>query len=217
MIKNPEYKGKWTAPMIDNPEYKGVWKAARIPNPNYFTDSSPSKFEKMGGIGFELWTMQADILFDNIYIGHSESEAAKFTKETWAVKNAIEKALDDAEKPKMSDDVFDGDWKEDPVEFITQSVSQFVQLARLDITAAFKHMPMTGGSLVIGAFTTLALLGGLVSLLLAPAKPKAASVAKKPVAKKEPVKAVVVEEEEIVVEDAPVEETPRKRTTRRTE
>jgi calnexin len=171
MIKNPEYKGKWTAPMIDNPEFKGVWKPARIPNPNYFTDSSPSKFEKMGGIGFELWTMQADILFDNIYIGHSESEAAKFTKETWAVKHAVEEAVEAAEKPKMSDDVFDGDWKDDPVQFITQSVAQFVQLARLDFAAAFKHMPMTGGSLVIGAFTTLALLGGLVSLLLAPVCP----------------------------------------------
>lgn len=28
----------------------------------------------MGAIGFEIWTMQNDILFDNIYIGHSVEE-----------------------------------------------------------------------------------------------------------------------------------------------
>ena len=168
MKKNPAYKGKWTAPMIDNPEYKGVWKPSRIANPNFFKDMSPSTFEKMGGIGFELWTMQNDILFDNIFIGHSESDAAKFAKETWGVKYPVEKALEDIEKPKISDDVFDGSWKSDPVKFVTQLVTRFLELARIDPVAAFKIMPGTGGGLVIGTATVIALLGGLIGLLLAP-------------------------------------------------
>jgi calnexin len=166
--KNPAYKGKWTAPLIDNPEYKGIWKATRIANPNYFRDDSPSKFEKMAGIGFELWTMQNNILFDNIYIGHSEKDAAKFAKETWGVKYPVEKSLEDAEKPKISDDVFDGSWKEDPVKFVTQLVTRFFDLLKLDPVLAFKAMPGTAGGLVVGIFTAAALLGGLVSLVLAP-------------------------------------------------
>ena len=59
--KNPEYKGKWTAPYIDNPEYKGVWKPKTIPNPDFFEDLEPSRFEPMGAIGFEIWTMQSDM------------------------------------------------------------------------------------------------------------------------------------------------------------
>jgi len=171
MKKNPNYKGKWTAPLIDNPEYKGVWKPARIANPNYFKDASPSKFEKMGGIGFELWTMQDKILFDNIFIGHSESELAKFTKETWGVKYPVEKVLEDVEKPKVTDDIFDGTWKEDPVKFVTQLVTKFLNTARYDVLHAFKTMPGTGGSLVAGSLTAIALLGGLISLLLAPVLP----------------------------------------------
>ena len=41
--RNPDYKGKWSAPMIDNPAYKGVWAPRQIPNPNYFEDLTPVK------------------------------------------------------------------------------------------------------------------------------------------------------------------------------
>ena len=40
---NPDYKGKWYAPMIDNPEYKGEWAPRKIANPDYFEDLSPVK------------------------------------------------------------------------------------------------------------------------------------------------------------------------------
>lgn len=52
--------------MVDNPAYKGVWAPRKISNPNYFEDKMPSNFEPMAGIGFELWTMQENILFDNV-------------------------------------------------------------------------------------------------------------------------------------------------------
>ena len=94
---NPKYKGKWTRPLIDNPDYKGPWEARKIPNPNYFEDIQPYKFSKIGAVGFELWTMQSDIMFDNIYIGHSIEEADRLAKKEWMPKYEIESALEKAE------------------------------------------------------------------------------------------------------------------------
>jgi calnexin len=53
MKKNPEYKGKWTAPFIDNPAYKGIWAPRKIKNPDYFEDKTPANFEPMGAVS---WT-----------------------------------------------------------------------------------------------------------------------------------------------------------------
>ena len=83
MKPNPEFKGKWVAPLIDNPVYKGKWAPRKIPNPSYFEDKSPAKFNKMGAVGFELWNLKDGLLFDNIYIGHSIADAAKLAEETW--------------------------------------------------------------------------------------------------------------------------------------
>jgi calnexin len=52
MIKNPEYKGKWSAPLIDNPAYKGPWAPRKIANPAYFEDKTPSNLEPMGAVSF---------------------------------------------------------------------------------------------------------------------------------------------------------------------
>jgi len=168
MKKNPAYKGKWTAPFIDNPAYIGPWSPRKIPNPHFFKDASPSNFEPMAGIGFELWTMQNDILFDNIYIGHSQADAAQFAKETWGKKFPVEQALEDKEKPKAKDDEFEMNWKDDPIRFVTKQIARFIELARIDLLDAFKMMPTTGGGLVVGGVTAIALLGGLIALLLAP-------------------------------------------------
>lgn len=40
---NPDYKGKWYAPMVDNPDYKGEWAPRKIANPDYFEDLTPVK------------------------------------------------------------------------------------------------------------------------------------------------------------------------------
>lgn len=40
---NPDYKGKWYAPLIPNPAYKGPWAPRQIPNPAYFEDKTPIK------------------------------------------------------------------------------------------------------------------------------------------------------------------------------
>ena len=47
--------------------------------------------------------MQNNILFDNIYIGHSEEDAKKFAEETWVIKHKIEKEAEDKEFQKVAD------------------------------------------------------------------------------------------------------------------
>lgn len=48
--------------------------------------------------------MQNNILFDNIYIGHSEEDAKKFAEETWVIKYKIEKDAEDLDsKPEPAE------------------------------------------------------------------------------------------------------------------
>ena len=217
-IANPNFKGKWTAPLMDNPDYKGPWEPRKIPNPDYFTDNTPSNFEKMAGIGFELWTMQANIMFNNIYIGHSEKDAKKFAKETWHVKNNVEKELANADKAaKQKASEVTTSFKDSPIEFVKSQVLGFIFAASQDPIAAFKADPLTGGGLVAAAFTVIALLGGISGLLFTSSKP--AVTEKGPETKKE--KEPVVEEKkekteaEVTGNDGDSSTTTKRKTTRR--
>ncbi|ORY04821.1 Calreticulin-domain-containing protein [Basidiobolus meristosporus CBS 931.73] len=162
MKKNPAYKGKWYPPMIDNPAYKGEWAPRKIPNPNHFEDAHPSYFEPISGIGFELWTMQNDILFDNIYVGHSEDEAHKIAEQTWAVKNEIEKAAEEKDAPKPDLNA-DEPTTEEPIKFVTHHVNKFIAAAKADPVAAAKEMPYVAGGLAAAAGSILLLISGLFS------------------------------------------------------
>ncbi|KAJ5109131.1 Calnexin [Penicillium angulare] len=163
MTKNPEYKGKWFAPQIDNPAYKGEWAPRKIANPGYFEDKTPSNLEPMGAIGFEIWTMQNDILFDNVYIGHSVEDAEKLRKETFDVKLPIEEAQEKAAEPKPETPApgTTTTFSEDPVTFVRQKVDYFVNLAKEDPIHAVKTVPEVAG----GLFTLL--LGSILVAVLA--------------------------------------------------
>lgn len=96
-MKNPDYKGKWKAPMIDNPEYRGAWAPRKIPNPAYY------KVEKLGllpihALGFEIWTMDQGVLFDNIYVGTDVDDAAAFADATYGKKSEVEDAAAEAKR-----------------------------------------------------------------------------------------------------------------------
>ncbi|PAA69765.1 hypothetical protein BOX15_Mlig031555g1, partial [Macrostomum lignano] len=93
-VKNPKYKGKWSAPMIDNPAYKGIWKPRVIPNPDYFEDKEPWRFAPIGAIGFELWSMNDGVVFDNLLIVDRKSLADDFAEQTWTVKREAERLAD---------------------------------------------------------------------------------------------------------------------------
>jgi calnexin len=165
MMKNPAYKGKWTAEFIDNPAYKGVWAPQKIANPDYFEDKVPSNFEPIGAIGFEIWTMQKDILFDNIYIGHSIADAEKLKAETFDLKNPAEKADEEANKPKPSESPkspSDLVFTEDPVKYVKEKTALFIEIAKRDPVEAIKFVPEVAGGLGVIAVTIFALLVSLV-------------------------------------------------------
>lgn len=104
-ISNPEYKGKWTAPKIPNPEYKGIWMPRKIPNPDYFVNDNPHELADFNAAGFELWTMQKGLLFDNIVVARSIDAVRSFIDRTWAIRNGIETAREKAAAPKPATDV----------------------------------------------------------------------------------------------------------------
>jgi len=167
MIKNPAYKGKWTAPYIDNPAYKGVWAPRKIKNPDYFEDKTPAKFEPMGAIGFEIWTMQSDILFDNIYIGHSIEDAATLAAETYEVKRAIEDEEDAKTKPKIDEkpkSPMDLTFMDDPITYVKEKLDLFITLAKKDPVEAIKFMPEVAGGIGAVVVTLVALIIGVLGM-----------------------------------------------------
>lgn len=103
-IINPTYVGPWIQPTIPNPNYKGEWKPRLILNPNYFEDKNPSNLEFIGGLGFELWSMNGQILFDNIYLGHSIKEAELIGNKTFTPKYEIEDYDLDHNRPSIKNE-----------------------------------------------------------------------------------------------------------------
>ncbi|KAJ6446051.1 calnexin precursor [Purpureocillium lavendulum] len=156
--EEPDYKGKWTAPYIDNPAYKGPWAPRKIKNPEFYEDKHPANFEAMGAIGFEIWTMQNDILFDNIYVGHSIADAEKLAEESFKLKHPF------------------GD---DPVLYIKEKLDLFLTIAKKDPIEAIKFVPEAAGGIAAVFVTLIAIIVGLVGLGgSSPAVQKAATDAK---------------------------------------
>jgi len=170
---NPAYKGKWYAPMIDNPAYKGEWAPRTISNPAYFEDLTPVKsLQNIGGVGIELWTMTEDILFDNLYIGHSVEDAKAFAAETFDIKKPLEvAAAKAAEPPVVEDDEDAPSMKDDPVGWIRYKIFAFVNLAKLDPLLAFKTHPETGAGLGGTILTFFGMVGALFGLIGSQQKP----------------------------------------------
>lgn len=128
----------------------------------------------MGGIGIELWTMTEDILFDNIYVGHSPADAKALAKESFHVKSAIEKAIK-AENEKVDDETSpDGaevSLLANPTEFIRKKVFTFLDIAKDDPMTAIKAMPETAGALATVLLTLFGMLGALFGLIGGAQKP----------------------------------------------
>lgn len=182
MKKNPDYKGKWTAPYIDNPAYKGVWAPRKIKNPDYFEDKTPANFEPMGAIGFEIWTMQNNILFDNIYIGHSVEDARKFAEETFDKKHPFEELAELADKPKEDETAkpkspLDLKFLDDPVHYVKEKLDLFLTIAAKNPIDAIRFVPEAAGGIAAILVTIIAIIVGVVGLggSAAPAAKKVAT------------------------------------------
>lgn len=96
---NPAYKGKWKAPMVDNPKYIGVWKPREMSNPEYYDVSNPTLLP-VHGIGFEIWTMDQGVLFDNVWLGSDIAAAKKFRQATFVEKQKTELAREEEANKK---------------------------------------------------------------------------------------------------------------------
>ncbi|GJE86220.1 calreticulin family protein [Phanerochaete sordida] len=170
---NPAYKGKWFAPMIDNPAYIGEWAPRKIPNPDYFEDLTPVKSLKpIGGVGIELWTMTEDILFDNLYVGHSVEDAAALAKETWEVKHELEEAAKKAAIPDDDEESTEAvTFQEDPVAFIRTKIFTFIEAAKVDPVFAVTSQPETAVGLTLVLTTFIGMLSVLLGLIGGQQKP----------------------------------------------
>jgi calnexin len=127
--------------------------------------------------------MQKDILFDNIYIGHSIADAEKLKAETFDLKVAAEKADEEANKPKPKDDIkspSDLIFKDDPVRYVKEKTALFVEIAKRDPVEAIKFVPEVAGGIGVLAVTLLVLLVSvLVGSGAAPSKEQVKTQAKK--------------------------------------
>ena len=113
--------------------------------------------------------MTEDILFDNIYVGHSVEDAKNLAAETFDIKKPLEVAadkpvVDDEEEEKIS-------FKDDPVGFIRTRVIVFIEAAKADPLDALKSQPETGAALIFALFTLFGMLGALVSIIGGAQKP----------------------------------------------
>merc|ERR1711865_1186698 len=97
MKDNADFKGEWKAKRISNPEYKGVWEAKKIDNPEYVDDDKVYSFDSFGFIGFDLWQVKSETIFDNIIITDDVAEADAFSAK-WKALNEVETAAQKAEE-----------------------------------------------------------------------------------------------------------------------
>jgi len=118
--------------------------------------------------------MQNDIMFDNIYVGHSVEDAAALKKETWDLKIEAEKAEEKAAEPKFDETKDDEsvDFKKDPVKFVKSKVEAFITAAKKDPIEAAKTMPEIAGGLGFVALFVVA----LIFTALSPAAPTKAEL-----------------------------------------
>jgi hypothetical protein len=110
--------------------------------------------------------MTEDILFDNIYVGHSVDDAKALAAETFDIKHALEKAADKAAFPGEDEEELDEvTFTENPVDFLRNKAFKFIALARTDPVAAWKTQPETGVALVGALLTFFGMLGALFGLV----------------------------------------------------
>lgn len=126
--------------------------------------------------------MQNDILFDNIYIGHSIEDAEKFKAETFDPKHAAEKAEEEATAPKTDDtpkSPSDLSFKDDPVTYVMEKVNLFIEIAKRDPVEAVKFVPEVAGGIGALAVTIIVILVSLLSGSSAPSQEQLKAQAKK--------------------------------------
>merc|ERR1712185_470172 len=100
-------------------------EAKKIANPEYVDDDSLYKYDDFGFIGFDLWQVKGNTIFDNVIITDDVAEADTFVKK-WKALSEVEQAKkkeeddkaaaaakDAADSAKKDDDADDDDEEEE--------------------------------------------------------------------------------------------------------
>jgi len=108
MIPNPEFRGPWYPKSIPNLAYKGPWVHPKIPNPDYTSSNLLHAIcgQNAGActhVGFELWTVKAGTMFDDILVTDDLAEATAFAAETFFAKKDNEKLMYEEDAQANSD------------------------------------------------------------------------------------------------------------------
>jgi calnexin len=160
--------------------------------------------------------MQKDILFDNIYIGHSVDDAEKLKAETFDLKHAAEKADEEANKPKPKDtpkSPSDLVFMDDPALYVKEKLNLFLEIAKRDPVEAVKFVPEVAGGIGVIAVTIFAILASvLLGSGAAPSKEQVKAQANK--AKKSAVDAKDKAAEAVATGSEKAQAEINKRTTR---
>jgi calnexin len=85
-IRNPKYRGPYVTPQIPNPNFRGKWVPRQIPNPDFVLDDHPNRLAPIVAAGFELWTIDGGVGFDNIIISNNEKEVRMWNKKIFVKK-----------------------------------------------------------------------------------------------------------------------------------
>lgn len=126
--------------------------------------------------------MQNNMLFDNIYIGHSIEDAEKLKAETYDIKRPVEDAEDQASKPKPSDppkSPSDLKFLDDPVLYVREKVELFLTIAKDNPVEAIKFVPEVAGGAGILLVTIFAIVIGSLSSKGATPPPQVKKAAEK--------------------------------------
>ncbi|KAI9217046.1 Calreticulin family-domain-containing protein [Blastocladiella britannica] len=166
--------------MIDNPTYKGPWAPRKVPNPEYYDEKHPGHMTPIGAIGLELWTMQDQIMFDNILISDSVTaeQLEAWTKDTWTKKHDVELAVIKAEEPET--DVTDADKDAGAAlslaeQFAPANLQKFVDTLVVDPKKALDKYPAPLAAIALFVTMLVAALGSFVFGGSSAAKPAVAT------------------------------------------
>lgn len=127
--------------------------------------------------------MQSDILFDNIYIGHSVEDANKLAEESFLEKHPVEELAELADKPKTPEkpkSPSDLKFLDDPVFYVKEKLDLFLTIAKSDPIQAVKFVPEVAGGIAAILITIVAVVVGAITMggQAAPAAKKVATDAK---------------------------------------
>jgi calnexin len=162
--------------------------------------------------------MKSNILFDNIYVGHSIDDAAALAKESWVVKSEHEKLNEPKEtkapgSPDLSSNKYIAQAQlalaavQAYMNTLFGESVDFIDIAKQDPLSAVKELPHVALILASSILLPLFMIGLLFSGSKAPKAEKKEKVEKKKVEK------VVEEKEEEVV----AEVKPKKRAAKKAE